>query len=399
MNISRISVKGYRSLKSVEWEPAGLNVLIGPNGSGKSNVLSVLELVAAAAQGRLSDHVLSAGGMGAILWDGKADAIWIEVRTTPLGEGMDPTTESLTYSLELGRLGASAAFQIQREALENRCKMEAGQVAQPFKFFERQRASARIFDPQLRGLVKVPNEAVQDQESFLSLAANPMLGNPVVTQFQIGLAGWTVHQAVEVGKKSILRQPTTTSHARRVSSDGGNLVPVLHTLYEADREFRQRLDETMRVAFGSAYDRLGFVPVANQQVQLSISWNGLAHATPAASLSDGTLRFLFLLAVLCSPEAAPVIAIDEPELGLHPAMFSLVAECAQEAARRSQVIMTTHSAQFLDAFGTSRPTTTVVKWAEGETRLVRLPDALLDEWLKAYSLGDLFKSGELENVE
>lgn len=339
MNISRLTVEGYRSFKSVAWEPTGLNVLIGPNGSGKSNVLSVLELVAAAAQGRLSDYVLSAGGMGAILWDGQADAIRIEVRTSPLDENRDPATESLTYSLELGRLGASAAFQVQREALENRCKMEARQVAQPFKFFERWQASARIFDEQQRGLV-APDEAVQDQEAFLSLAANPMLGNRLVTQFQTGLAGWTVHQAVEVGKKSLLRQPTTTGHARRVSSDGGNLVPVLHTLYEGNREFRQRLDETMRVAFGFAYDRLGFVPVANQQVQLSISWNGLTHATPAASLSDGTLRFLFLLAVLCSPEAAPVIAIDEPELGLHPAMFSLVAESAQEAARRSQVIMT-----------------------------------------------------------
>jgi len=102
--------------------------------------------------------------------------------------------------------------------------------------------------------------------------------------------------------------------------------------------------------------------------------------------------------VLGSPSLAPVIAIDEPETGLHPAMLPLIAEFAVEASRRSQIIFTTHSPQFLDAFTDPQPTTTVAKWANGETTLHTLDADQLDYWLKEYSLGSLFKSGELEQM-
>jgi predicted ATPase len=108
------------------------------------------------------------------------------------------------------------------------------------------------------------------------------------------------------------------------------------------------------------------------------------------------LRFLFLLTVLSSPDPAPLIAIDEPETGLHPSMLPIVAEYAVEAARRTQVVLTTHSPPFLDAFGAVVPSTTVVKWNEGETELKQIAGDELERWLKEYSLGALHRSGELE---
>ncbi len=105
-----------------------------------------------------------------------------------------------------------------------------------------------------------------------------------------------------------------------------------------------------------------------------------------------------LVTVLASPDAAPVIAIDEPETGLHPSMFPIIAEYAVEAAERSQVILTTHSPQFLDAFKDTFPTTTVAMWDSGQTVLKVLEGDTLREWLKGYSLGKLFQSGELEGL-
>jgi predicted ATPase len=102
---------------------------------------------------------------------------------------------------------------------------------------------------------------------------------------------------------------------------------------------------------------------------------------------------------LASPSPAPIIAIDEPETGLHPAMLPIVAEYAADAATRSQVILTTHSPQFLDAFREVSPTTTVAKWENGETTLHTLSDDKLKYWLKEYSLGTLFRSGELEQMQ
>ena len=127
-------------------------------------------------------------------------------------------------------------------------------------------------------------------------------------------------------------------------------------------------------------------------------WKSLQREQTAADLSDGTLRFLFLLSVLASPSPAPLIAIDEPETGLHPSMLPIVAEYAVSAAERSQVILTTHSPQFLDAFEDTLPTTTVAKWTNGETVLKTLKGEKLTRWLNEYSLGTLYSSGELEDM-
>jgi predicted ATPase len=154
----------------------------------------------------------------------------------------------------------------------------------------------------------------------------------------------------------------------------------------------------MQTAFGDDFEELIFPPAADQRIQLRIRWKSLKREQSAAELSDGTLRFLFLLTVLASPTPAPIIAIDEPETGLHPSMLPLIAEYAVDASTRSQVILTTHSPQFLDAFVGTRPTTTVAKWEYGETTLITLRGEELDYWLKEYTLGALFKSGELEQI-
>src|SRR5262249_39136088 len=151
----------------------------------------------------------------------------------------------------------------------------------------------------------------------------------------------------------------------------------------------------MHAAFGEDFEELVFPPAdaADQRIQLRLRWKSLSREQSAADLSDGTLRFLFLLTVLSSPDPAPLIAIDEPETGLHPSMLPIVPEYATDAARRTQVMLTSHSPAFLDAFGNSRPTTTVVKWNEGETELKTVSGDELKDWLEEYSLGALHKSG------
>jgi predicted ATPase len=213
------------------------------------------------------------------------------------------------------------------------------------------------------------------------------------------LAAIAVYHDLHTNKDAVIRQPAIARLEKRVDPDGQNLISVLHTLYTGDRDFKKDINAAMQAAFGDDFDELVFPPAADQKIQLRIRWKSLRREQSAADLSDGTLRFLFLLTVLASPSPAPVVAIDEPETGLHPSMLPLVAEYAAEAATRSQVIMTTHSPQFLDAFREMRPTTTVARWENGETTLQTLSDEKLAYWLEEYSLGTLFRTGELEQMQ
>lgn len=397
MRILGIDIKGFRSLHDVSWEPGNLNVLIGPNGSGKSNLLRILELMAISAQGRLGKYVQNAGGIDPLLWDGIDDRISLKCKCSPVEDGRDLARDSLTYGLEIGRLGQTSSYRIDQELLGNYFRFDEGTSNQPFKLLERQRSRAHVYDEHERGLT-APEDQVPEEETLLSLAAGPFTANRLIPLFQHQLASWCVYHDLHVNQDASIRQAVVARSEKRVAPDGQNLTSVLHTLYTGDREFKKDINSAMRAAFGDDFEELVFPPAADQRIQLRIRWKSLKREQSAADISDGTLRFLFLLTVLASPSPAPLIAIDEPETGLHPSMLPVVAEYAVDASRRAQVILTTHSPQLLDAFGSNHPTTTVVEWHDGETHLHKLDGKKLDGWLKEYSLGALFRSGELEEV-
>lgn len=397
MRILKLQVKGYRSLKNICWQPGGLNVLIGPNGSGKSNLLRMLQLISVSAKGQLGKYVQRAGGMDALVWDGRADEIEFVVKTTPVQEDRDVEKDSLTYEMVMARLATSSSYRIQYELLGNYFRVDSGLSEQPFKMIERGGLRSVVFDENERTLV-APEESVQEEESLLNLVSGPFSHNRFIPPFSAYLGSWSVYHDVHVNLDAPIRQSAVARHETRVDPDGQNLISVLHTLYTGDRDFKNDVNLAMRAAFGDDFDELVFPPAADQRIQMRVRWKSLSREQSAADLSDGTLRFLFLLAVLASPSPAPLIAIDEPEVGLHPSMFPIIAEYAVDAAERTQVILTTHSPQFLDAFGETPPQTTIVKWSEGETSLTEIEGERLKRWLSEYSMGSLFSSGELENA-
>jgi len=398
MKIRQLFVEGFRSLKKVVWEPGDLNVLIGPNGSGKSNLLRALEMISVSSQGGLGKHVQAAGGMQSLLWDGEASEIVIKVKTTPPEPERKVETDSLTYDFHMSRIGQTAAYRISRELLGNYYRVEIGDKTEPFKFLERQGLKGMLFNTAQGGL-EAASDLVAEDETLLSLVSGPFSGNRIIALFQKEVAGWSVYHDLRVDYLAPVRQPAITRLEKRVSPDGQNLISVMHSLYTGDRKFKKGVNAAMKAAFGDDFEELAFAPAADQKIQLQVRWNSLKREQSAADLSDGTLRFLFLLTVLSSPTPAPVIAIDEPEIGLHPGMLPIVAEHAVDAATRSQVIFTTHSPQFLDAFRDTLPTTTVTKWEDGETELKTVEGKDLQYWLKEYTLGSLFRSGELEAMK
>ena len=401
MKIVQLDIAGFRSLKNVSWRPGNLNVIIGPNGSGKTNLLRMLELISASARGKLSDHITLIGGMNQLIWDGFP----MELSYTLTFKGGWAEEQILNYKVIVVDLtmGAMDYSIIDENLSEN----DGGQLKIEVEKDKEALISTlkgRVHDGTGKNTVDVtvpfPNtETVFSSIDTLSKIV-PWLGLSSLRYDRKQIEDWVIYQDLRTDINAPIRQAPVARLDQKVLPDGQNLISVLHTLYSSDRNFKQQVNSAMLAAFGNDFDELIFPPAADQRIQLRVRWKTLKREQSAADLSDGTLRFLFLVTVLANPNPPSLIAIDEPETGLHPSMLPIIAELAVAAAERTQVVFTTHSDQFLDAFRETgvTPTTTIARWEEGETTLTTLSEEDLAYWLKDYTLGKMFRSGELENL-
>ncbi|HLM66377.1 MAG TPA: AAA family ATPase, partial [Longimicrobium sp.] len=129
-------------------------------------------------------------------------------------------------------------------------------------------------------------------------------------------------------------------------------------------------------------------------LQLNIEEEG-KRLIPATRLSDGTLRYLALLAVLLHPDPPPVIGIEEPELGLHPDILPTIAELLKKASERTQLFVTTHSDALVSALSDTPESILVCESMPGGTTIERLEPQKLKSWLDEYKLGEIWRMGEI----
>ncbi len=408
MKLLKLEVSGYRSLKNIVWEPGDLNVFIGPNASGKTNLIKALELLAASADGRLQHFVKSEGGMEPMLWDRHGDSITFTIEMTPaphpLDELVSGSEESpgsgpargfsqgpgLHYELGLQLIANSGWYWIYPETLTS-IRSEKQLIKRTWHLSE-----SAVFDEIADSFVDVSSEATRD-ETLLSLG-RLLFGVYNVRGAREWIAAWSCFRDFQTHGASPTLRPTWARFENELAPDGSNLVTFLHTWYSGDRSFQKRINSALHAAYGSEFEKLMFPPIADRRVRLEVWWKSLSNPIPAADLSDGTLRFLFLVCALAQPKPPPLIAIEEPEVGLHPSMLPIIAELAQDASTRSQVILTTHSTDFLDAFQRTAPTVTAFQWVDGETKLAVLSGKSLEYWVREYGLGELQRTRELEDL-
>ncbi len=374
-----------------------MNVLIGPNASGKSNLLRAMELLRTAGTGDLDGAVVQQGGIGQILWANEvfgklAWGLDMEIRKAWIQYPLPPQQlDSFSYELLLRPLGFGTGFRIEREVLRGYSQATKDPE---FKYLERDEKSAVLFNSDGERIGASP-EQVDTAQTILSQTSK-LLSTPEISFFHKQLESWRIYHALNVDQDSPARRAVITRRERILAHDGQNLPSVLHTLYTSNKDFKTRINNAMRAAFGHEFEGLEFTPAEDQRVQMRVQWRSFKTPHSAANLSDGTLRFLMLLAILVNDSRGGVLAIDEPETGLHPSMLPIIAELAAEASRTSQIIFSTHSPEFLTAIGPHNPKTTVAQNVEGETKLSVLNQDDLKKWLEKYALGELFVSGGAE---
>lgn len=190
-----------------------------------------------------------------------------------------------------------------------------------------------------------------------------------------------------------MKLPQPMKPANLPGSDGEDLVPYLYYLRETNPNRFEMVIDSLHAAFPD-FESLSFPPVAAGM--MAITWKDRRFSRPIYmhELSEGTLRFLWMVALLHSPSLSTITMIDEPEVSLHPELLSLLAELMREAAMRTQLIVATHSDRFIRFL---KPDEVVVMdvTETGATTATWADTMDLTSWLADYSLDEIWSMGVL----
>lgn len=368
-----------------------LNVLIGPNGSGKSNLIEAIDLLRACPRD-LQVPIRSGGGVAEWIWKGNRATEPAEIDVTvfnPYG------VMALRHSLSFTMVGQR--FELVDEAIENE-RPSSRFEGDVFFYYRYQHghpvvnvASADTAEPQGRKRRSLRREDIAPNQSVLSQRKDPEV-YPEVTYLGNEYAKVRLYREWDTGRQTTPRLPQKADLPEDfLAEDASNLCLVLNDLERLGK--RSVLVDRLREFHEPITDF--FTSVHGGTVQLFLHERGLREPIPATRLSDGTLRFLCLLAILCHPSPPPLICIEEPEIGLHPDALPTVADLLTEASQRTQLIVTTHSDALVDALTATPEAVVVCEKQEGSTTMRRLDSDALKEWLENYTLGQLWRKGEL----
>ncbi|HZG43397.1 MAG TPA: AAA family ATPase, partial [Longimicrobium sp.] len=232
---------------------------------------------------------------------------------------------------------------------------------------------------------------VKVEQSVLTQLREPNL-YPELTFLAEQFGSITIFQEWNFGHRSPSRAPQPTDlPSDFLLADASNLGLVLHDIGQTSAK-RDELSEYLR----KFYERARYITtkIHGGTLQLFIEEDG-GRLIPATRLSDGTLRYLCLLAILLHPNPPPVIGIEEPELGLHPDILPTVAELLRKASERTQLFVTTHSDTLVSALSDTPECILVCESTPDGTTMKRLDAEPLREWLEKYSLGEIWRMGEI----
>ena len=382
MLIRHLKVSGLLSFgpKGIDLPLGPLNVLIGPNGSGKSNFLEVLSLLRASPT-NLPESVKEMGGVREWLWKGpKSKRVASIDVVIDYPKGKMP----VRHVLEITEHGER--FEVTDERIENERPYKGKRDA--YFYYRFQKGHPVLLDLSEKPR-RLRRENVKPEESILSQVRDPE-SYPVLNWLQEQYEQIRLYRNWTFGPLAGVRREQSAQGRSDVLSDGGeNLALVLSKIRS---RVKKPLIESLRMLFEGIEDVHLTVDGGNVLLFLE---EAEGREIPATRLSDGTLRYLSLLVILLHPDPPPLVAIEEPELGIHPDVIPSIGELLVSASKRTQLVVTTHSRMLVDAL-TDHPESIVVCSREaGESRLERLDVAELKAWLDKYTLGDLWSKGEL----
>jgi len=363
-----------------------LNVLIGPNGSGKSNLIEALCLMRATpAQPQATSNadvrgvIRRGGGAQEWIWQGaKNQPATVElVVNNP--KGKQPLRHVFGFRVHQDRF-LLWDENVEDEALD-------GDATEPYFYYRFQYGNPVV------NTRSEKNKKLGDTSLELSILAQlrePQL-YPEITYLATTYEKWPIYREWTFGRNTVFREPQRADVRNdRLEEDFSNLGLFLSRLRKTPKA-KTAITDGLQDLYEGVTDFELIVQGGTVQVFFSEG----DFSIPATRLSDGTLRYLCLMAILYDPHPPPLICIEEPELGLHPDILPKLADHLVRASARTQLIVTTHSDILVDAM-TERPESVVVcEKHDGKTEMRRLKKDELKVWLDEYRLGELWTRGHI----
>ena len=363
-----------------------LNIFIGPNGSGKSNLIEALALMRATpvwpnvpASGDLQSVMRRGGGSLEWVWKGSSDR---------------PATVELIVDHPKGNQALRHLFSftarpegllLHDERIEDETPLP--RKSEPCFYYRFQNGDAIVNTPDQKNR-KVG--VLSRELSMLAQLREPEI-YPEITYLAEAYSKWLIYREWTFGRNTVFREPQKADMRNdRLEEDFSNLGLFLSRLKKTPRAKAAILDGLQDLYEGVT----DFEPIV-EGGSVQVFFTEGDFSIPATRLSDGTLRYLCLLAILCDPKPPRLICIEEPELGLHPDILPKLADLLVAASQRTQLIVTTHSDILVDAM-TERPESVVVcEKHDGQTEMRRLRKEDLASWLDKYRLGQLWTKGQI----
>ncbi len=360
-SVERITIEGFKSIDRLEELPLkSINILIGPNGSGKSNFIGVFSLLNEIRQGRLRNYVARSGGADKILHFGSRNTDFIKIHIWF-------HRDINQYLIELSPNDMDELFPSKETA-----------------YFWNQSGFPDPYDKPIkshRGEAGISRSEISD---------------PIIKYVQEHLDCWRIYHFHDTGTASPMKKRAKVNDNRFLRADGSNLASFLFFLKKKDSESYDMIRRTVRLV-APFFDDFQLEPLALKEDTIHLEWRhrGTDAYFDASSLSDGTLRFIALATLLLHPPPLrpSTIIMDEPELGLHPYAITLLASLIKQAAQETQIILATQSSLLIDHFDPDD--VLVANRVSGATEFTRLESGKLRDWLKIYSLGQLWEKNEL----
>ncbi|MBP6743004.1 MAG: AAA family ATPase [Deltaproteobacteria bacterium] len=382
-----------------------LNVLIGPNGSGKSNLVEAISVLRAVPKD-LPLPIRQGGGVKDWLWQNgqeKASSAHLEVvfaeglvstkaaatvaKTSAKSKSKQAGWSAVRYHLEFGAEGDT--FTVLDERIET--EQASPGKKQPYLYFGYENGRPMLNVQAEHGEPRELQRAqIDPRQSILSQRRGPET-YPELTRLADLLGRMLIYRSWQFGPDSAVRSSCRADvRTDALSESFDNLPARLAELMRVPAMKKRLLQQLNELAPG--FDDLQIIPEGGR-LQLYLTEG--SRSIPAHRLSDGTLRYLCLLAILLDEKPAPLIVIEEPELGLHPDMLPTLRDLMVTASEKTQLVVTTHSTQLVDALTDYADSVLVCEKQDGPSAVRRLTQEEVDRWREHGSLGSLWMSGHI----